>query len=92
MVKAAPGNWIEGNTITGISGRGIVLDSSAADTVVRDNKVVGQGSKALDLTQAVSVTALFLQANDTADWIQTGPPTAGERFVNFFRYHPALPL
>ena len=72
VVKESVGNVIEGNTITDIVGRGIVLDGVVTGSRVDDNRIAGRGSRPID-TGATPVAGVRGPAgNHTWRWMRTG--------------------
>jgi parallel beta-helix repeat protein len=72
VVKRSIGNVIEGNTITDIVGRGIVLDGSLAGSRVDDNVIAGRGSRPIDTGRAPSTAVRGPAGNHTLGWMRTG--------------------
>lgn len=73
VVRNSAGNVIDRNVITGIDGRGIVLSGNVTGSDVQLNRIVGRGSRAIDLASANGIAPQELDRNQTRRWL---PPRA----------------
>jgi parallel beta-helix repeat protein len=90
VINESSANVILGNMIAGIQGRGLVLDGDMTNTVIAHNTLAGQGSNAIDISNASDLDPNALGDNRTDGWTTTGPPTLIDRATNVLWYHPAL--
>ena len=92
VIGDSAGNQVEGNAISWITGRGIVLAGALEDTSVTANAISGWGSTAIDTQTARGLPEAAVTGNEIAGWV--GPRPVGEVYTagNFLRHHPAIAI
>lgn len=90
LLDGARANTIRWNTISAISGRGLVLRGDIASSYLGENTLSGRGLAAIDFREARGVTGGTLEGNSAERWVQTGSRNLFEAAAIFLAKHLAL--
>jgi parallel beta-helix repeat protein len=88
VLRSGP-NVVQANTISQISGQGIVLAGDQSGAVVSENTIAGRGLRPIGILEAEGITAASIANNAIGAWVLTEPRRAELTVSGFMARHPA---
>jgi parallel beta-helix repeat protein len=88
VLRSGP-NTVEGNTISQISGQGIVLSGDQSGSAVSANVIAGRGLRPISILEAQGIAPADIANNAIGAWETLGPRRAEYTLMGFMSSHPA---